>query len=158
MESTQLTLLYAGAFCSIFFASLGSSYGCYVAAASAIGAWKKCYVQGKMAPFQLAILTGVPMSQTIYGFILMLILAGKATSPECWLACLLIGVLGGFAIGLSAALQGRAAASACDALGDTGQGFVNYLIVLGVIETIAIFIMVFAIMLLAQINVAPVAA
>lgn len=158
MESTQLTLLYTGAFCSIFFGALGSSYGCYVAAASAIGAWKKCYVQGKMAPFQLAILTGVPMSQTIYGFILMLILAGKASTPECWLACLLIGVLGGLAIGLSAALQGRAAASACDALGDTGQGFVNYLIVLGVIETIAIFVMVFAIMLLAQINVAPVAA
>ncbi len=158
MESTQLALLHAGAFCAIFFASLGSSYGCGVAAASAIGAWKKCYVQSQMAPFQLAILTGVPMSQTIYGLILMLMLAGKSSTPECWVACLVIGVLGGIAIGLSAAYQGRAAAGACDAFGDTGQGFVNYLIALGVIETIAIFVMVFAIMLLAQVGVAPAAA
>jgi V/A-type H+-transporting ATPase subunit K len=152
MESTQLALLQAGAFCAIGFAALGSAYGCGVAGASAIGSWKKCYVQGKMAPFQLAILTGVPMSQTIYGLILMLMVAGKASTPECWPTCLVIGILGGIAIALSAAFQGRAAAGACDAFADTGQGFVNYLIALGVIETIAIFVMVFAIMLLGQVG------
>ncbi len=153
IESTQLALLHAGAFCAIGFAALGSAYGCGVAAASAIGSWKKCYVQGKMAPFQLAILTGVPMSQTIYGLILMLMVSGKSSTPECWPACLVIGVLGGIAIALSAAYQGRAAAGACDAFADTGQGFVNYLIALGVIETIAIFVMVFAIMLLGKVGV-----
>ena len=153
IESTQLALLQAGAFCAIGFAALGSAYGCGVAGASAIGSWKKCYVQGKMAPFQLAILTGVPMSQTIYGLILMLMVSGKSSTPECWPACLVIGVLGGIAIALSAAYQGRAAAGACDAFADTGQGFVNYLIALGVIETIAIFVMVFAIMLLGKVGV-----
>lgn len=158
-ETTQQVLLQAGAFSAIFFAALGSAYGCGVAGAAAIGAWKKCYVQGRMAPFQLAILTGVPMSQTIYGLILMLMIAGKASMPFTWPVCVAIGVLGGIAIGLSALYQGRAAAGACDAFADTGQGFVNYLIALGVIETIAIFVMVFAIMLLGQVgNVAVVAA
>ena len=38
-----------------------------------------------------------------------------------------------------------AAAGACDAYSETGKGFVNYLLALGVVETIAIFVMVFAI-------------
>ena len=163
IESTQLALQQAGAFCAIGFAALGSAYGCGVAAASAIGAWKKCYIQGKMAPFQLSILTGVPMSQTIYGLILMpLIISmrinGKASNPACWATCLVMGVLGGIAIALSAAYQGRAAAGACDAFVETSQGFVNYLIVLGIIETIAIFVMAFAILLLGSVGVIPEAA
>ena len=60
-------------------------------------------------------------------------------------------LIGGIAIALSAAFQGRAAAGACDALVEGGSGFVNYLIALGVIETIAIFVLVFAILLLGKI-------
>ncbi len=147
--STQLALAYAGAFCAVGFAALGSAYGCGVAAASAIGSWKKCYIQGKEAPFQLTILTGAPMTQTIYGFILMLSLA-KPEMAENWVTCLMTGIIGGIAIALSAAFQGRAAAGACDALVESGSGFVNYLIALGVIETIAIFVLVFAILLLGK--------
>ena len=154
IESTQLALAYAGAFCAVGFAALGSAYGCGVAAASAIGSWKKCYIQGKDAPFQLTILTGAPMTQTIYGFILMLSLA-KPELASSWVTCLLTGVIGGIAIALSAAFQGRAAAGACDALVEGGSGFVNYLIALGVIETIAIFVLVFAILLLGKIPTAP---
>lgn len=151
-EAMQIALCQMGAFCAIGFAALGSAYGCGVAGASAIGSWKKCYIQGKDAPFQLAILTGVPMSQTIYGLILMLMIAGKAVAATAafWPTCLVIGILGGIAIALSAAFQGRAAAGACNALVESGQGFVNYLIALGVIETIAIFVMVFAILLLGK--------
>ena len=148
---TQKALLQAGAFCALGFAALGSAYGCGVAGASAIGSWKKCYLQGKVAPFQLAILTGVPMSQPIYGMILMLILNGKAENPANWISCLIIGILGGIGIAMSAAFQGRAAAGACDAFVESGQGFNNYLIALGVIETIAIFVMAFAILLLSNI-------
>ena len=39
-----------------------------------------------------------------------------------------------FAIALSAVYQGRAAAGACDVSSETGQGFVNYLIALGIIS------------------------
>lgn len=36
---------------------------------------------------------------------------------------------------------------ACNALGETGKGLVNYLMVLGVGETVAMFLMVFSMML-----------
>ncbi len=143
-ESIQQALVYFGAFATFGMAAAGSAYGCGVAAASAIGSWKKCYAQGKSAPFQLSILTGVPMSQTIYGMILM----GTVLNiqPAFWPVALLVGFLGGFGIGYSAAYQGRAAAGACDALAETGKGFVNYLIALGIVETIAIFVLAFAMM------------
>jgi len=51
-------------------------------------------------------------------------------------------------LGLSAWLQGRAGAAASDALAETGQGFTNYLAALGIIETVAIFVMVFSILAL----------
>lgn len=145
-DALQQALVNVGAFASFGMAAAGSAYGCGVAGASAIGSWKKCYAQGKTAPFQLSILTGVPMSQTIYGMILMG--AVQKALASNWPAALIIGFLGGMGIALSAAYQGRAAAGACDAFAETGQGFVNYLIALGVIETIAIFVLAFAIMFL----------
>ena len=54
-----------------------------------------------------------------------------------------IGILGGLAMGASAWMQGKAGASAADALAETGKGFANYLIVLGIIESVALFVMVF---------------
>jgi len=57
-------------------------------------------------------------------------------------------VISGIAIGASAYLQGLAAASAADAFAETGKGFTNQLMVLGVVETIAIFVMAFSIVLL----------
>jgi len=40
-------------------------------------------------------------------------------------------------------MQGRAAAGACDALAETGKGAGNYIIALGIIETVALLVMVF---------------
>ncbi|MBM4061968.1 MAG: hypothetical protein FJ265_12865 [Planctomycetes bacterium] len=46
-------------------------------------------------------------------------------------------------VGLSAWMQGKIGASAADAMTDTGKGFGNYLMALGIIETVALFVMVF---------------
>ena len=54
-----------------------------------------------------------------------------------------IGLMGGLAMGLSAWLQGKAGAMASDALAETKKGFGNYIMVLGIIETVALFVMVF---------------
>ena len=142
-------LVNFGAFTAFGISAVGSVIGCGLAGASAIGCWKRCYVQGKPAPFQLSVLTGVPMSQTIYGLILMLMVMNL--NPEYWIAAIAIGIVGGLGIGGSAAFQGRAAAGACDAFAETGQGFANYLMALGIIETIAIFVMAFAILFIARI-------
>ena len=51
--------------------------------------------------------------------------------------------IAGLAIGVSAWMQGKAGARAADALAESGKGFGNYIMVLGVIETVALFVMVF---------------
>ena len=46
-------------------------------------------------------------------------------------------------MGFSSWMQGKAAAGAADAYAETGKGFGNYIMVLGIIETVALFVMVF---------------
>ncbi|MCQ2397153.1 MAG: V-type ATP synthase subunit K [Lentisphaeria bacterium] len=150
IESTQHALVGLSAFIAFGISATGSAIGCGRAAAAAIGSWKRCYAQGRPAPFQLTIFSGVAMTQTIYGLILMLQIVGMHQSM--WLSALAVGILGGIGIGASAAYQGRAAAGACDSFAETGKGFVNDLIAIGVVETIAIFTMVFAIMFISSQN------
>lgn len=134
----------AGAAASIAFAAIGSGLGTGAAGMAAIGGWKKCYAQNKSAPFQLLVFIGAPLTQTIYGMILMNNIIKKvAEVPTNWPAMLMAGVIGGMAMGVSAWMQGRAGAAGSDALAETGQGFANYLMTLGVVETVALFVMVF---------------
>jgi V/A-type H+-transporting ATPase subunit K len=122
-------------------AALGSALGAGTAGMAAIGAWKKCFVQNKPAPFILVAFAGAPLTQTIYGFILMGILQTSGGLGE-W-GKLGVGVFAGLAMGASALFQGKCAAYGADALGETGQGFGNYILVVGLIETVALFAMVF---------------
>jgi V/A-type H+-transporting ATPase subunit K len=133
-----------GAAAALCLAAVGSALGAGTAGPAAIGAWKKAYAQGKAAAFTLVTFVGAPLSQTIYGMILMGTLQKVAKStPEAWPMLVGAGVLGGLAMGASAWYQGKCGATASDALGETGQGFGNYLMVLGVVETVALFVMVF---------------
>ncbi len=134
----------SGAVAALAFSGVGSALGTGAAAAAAVGAWKKCYAQKKPAPFLLLALVGAPITQTLYGMILMFIMIGKAKAGAPGLGLLLLGIFAGMAIGTSAWFQGRAGAAAADAQAETGQGFTNYLAALGIIETVAIFTMVFA--------------
>jgi V/A-type H+-transporting ATPase subunit K len=121
-------------------AAIGSALGCGAAGMAAVGAWKKCFAQNKPAPFLLVAFVGAPLTQTIYGMILMNAIISSPVEPVAKLAA---GIFGGMAMGFSAWLQGKAGASASDALAETGKGFANYLMVLGLIETVALFVMVF---------------
>ena len=128
--------------------AMGSAIGIGLAAVSAVGAWKKCYGNGKPAPFMLVAFTGAPLTQTIYGFLLMNFIRSALSTGADKLMCMFIGAFGGLAIGLSALFQGKCAAAACDSLGETGKGTSNYLIVIGIIETVALFTLVFSLLLL----------
>lgn len=123
-------------------AAIGSAIGAGSAGMAAVGAWKKCFAQNRPAPFMLVAFVGAPLTQTIYGFILMntLLEAAEDIDPMMLLGA---GVLGGIAMGFSAIFQGRAGAGASDALAETGKGFGNYIMVLGLVETVALFVMVF---------------
>jgi V/A-type H+-transporting ATPase subunit K len=133
----------AGAAFAISFAAIGSALGTGAAGIAAVNAWKKCYVQNKMAPFMLVAFVGAPLTQTIYGMIVMKSILKAASESAMYHNLLLGGIAAGIAIAMSAWMQGRAGAGASDALAETGKGFVNYLMVLGVIETVALFVMVF---------------
>ncbi|MBP5321099.1 MAG: V-type ATP synthase subunit K, partial [Kiritimatiellae bacterium] len=94
---------------------------------------------------------GAPITQTLYGMILMFIMFGKANVMGAGLPMLILGIFAGLGIGFSALFQGRAAAAACDAQAETGQGLTNYFGALGIVETVAIFTMVFALIAILKI-------
>ncbi|MDR1627040.1 MAG: V-type ATP synthase subunit K [Spirochaetia bacterium] len=127
--------------------AVGSGIGVGVAGSSAIGAWKKCYIQNRPAPFLLFSFVGAPMTQTIYGLILMNQYSAMVTALDSAII-LGAGVFGGIAMGVSAWFQGVAGAAASDAFAETGKGFANYILVVGLVETVALFVMVFLMLLL----------
>jgi V/A-type H+-transporting ATPase subunit K len=135
-----------GAVAVLGIAGVGSAMGCGTAGMAAIGAWKKCYLQNKAAPFLLTAFVGAPLTQTIYAFILMntKFLVAE-TTPQNYMLKLGAGICGGLAIGASAYYQGKGAAAACDAFAETGKGFANNLIALGITETVAVFVLAFLI-------------
>ena len=128
---------------SLTLSAIGSGLGAGVAGMAACGAWKKAYALNKAAPFTMIAFVGAPLSQTVYGFILKNAIKNSNLPPETYPYQMLIGAMAGLAIGISAWMQGLAGAKAADALGETGKGFGNYIMVLGVIETVALFILVF---------------
>jgi V/A-type H+-transporting ATPase subunit K len=126
-------------------AAVGSALGTGVASQAAIGSWKKCFANNKPAPFMLVAFSGAPLTQTIYGFLLMLFINGSDKDP---LTLLSAGVFGGLAMGFSAFFQGKVAARSADALAETGKGTANYFMVIGIVETVALFVMVFLLLML----------
>ncbi|MFP4642970.1 MAG: V-type ATP synthase subunit K [Spirochaetales bacterium] len=139
-------LLSVGA--ALAFAAMGSALGTGTAGMATIGAWKRCFLQNRPAPFLLLVFVGAPLTQTLYGFILMGQLQGSAEGGGDPGLLLGIGLFGGIAIGMSSWFQGKAAAGASDALAETGQGFGNYLFVVGIVETVALFVMALSIAVL----------
>ena len=136
-----------GAACALAFGALGSSLGIGASGPAAVGAWKKCYLQSKAAPFILVTFVGAPLSQTIYGMILMnSISEAVKANPNNFPMMISVGIFGGIAIGMSAWYQGVIGAAAADAQAETGKGFGNYLMGLGIAETVALLVMVFSMM------------
>ena len=133
----------------LVFSAIGSMTGAGVAAMAAVGAWKKAFLQNKAASFMLVAFVGAPLTQTVYGMIVMNKMVETVNKGNYLLP---IGIFCGVGMGLSAYIQGKVAAVACDAMGETGKGFGNYIVVLGIIETVALFIMAFTLGLLGKLN------
>jgi V/A-type H+-transporting ATPase subunit K len=127
--------------------AIGSAAGAGVAGMAAIGAWKKNFSQNKAASFMLVAFVGAPLTQTVYGMIVMNKMIELANKGQYLWG---LGIFAGLAIGMSAYWQGKCAASACDAMGETNKGFGNYIVVLGIIETVALFVMAFTLGLLGK--------
>ncbi|MDR1929126.1 MAG: V-type ATP synthase subunit K [Treponema sp.] len=139
MDLTNWGLLGAGLVMGI--AAIGSALGIGIAGQAAIGAWKRCYIANKPAPMTLITFAGAPLTQTFYGFILMGRMKAEV-SPENGFLLLGFGIASGLAMAFSAIAQGQAGAAAADAQGETGKGFAQYISVVGICETVALFAMV----------------
>ena len=129
--------------------AIGSGLGAGAAAMAAVGAWKRAFAQNKTASFMLVAFVGAPLTQTVYGMIVMNKIAELAAKGQYLWG---IGILCGLGNGISAYMQGKAAACACDAMGETGKGFGNYIVVLGIIETVALFVMAFTLGVLGKLG------
>lgn len=132
-------LLGAGAALGI--AALGSAIGIGISGSATIGAWKRCYLNNKPAPFILTVFAGAPLTQTIYGYLVMMFMMSSTKDPWYLLG---LGVFAGLGMALSAVAQGKAGAAGSDALAETGKGFSQYITVVGLCETVALFVMVFS--------------
>jgi V/A-type H+-transporting ATPase subunit K len=135
-----MNIALIGATCVLGLGAIGSAVGAYIAGMAAIGSWKRSYLNNRPASFLLVAFAGAPLTQTIYSFILMtkILNSGKDPTLLMW-----AGILAGLAEGISAAAQGAVAAAGCEAYGETGKGFANYIIVVGLVETVALFVLAF---------------
>ena len=140
-----MNLAFVGMAAALGLSASGSAYGAGTAGMATIGAWKKCYAAGKPAPFIMIAFTGAPLTQIIYGFLLMNFIRNASCDPALQLG---VGIFGGLAIGLSALNQGKCSAGASDSLGSTGQVIAIYFIVSGIAETVALFTLVFCLLAL----------
>ncbi len=141
-------LAYLGMACALCLSALGSGLGAGCASLASVGGWKKCYANGKPAPFIMVAFAGAPLTQTIYGFLLMNFINASYARTGNTAMALGVGIFGGLAIGLSAYIQGKVAAASADSLAETGKGTAQYFIVVGIVETVALFTLVFSMLLL----------
>jgi len=133
--------------------ALGSSLGIGAAGRAAAGAWAKEAKAGKRLNFSYIILTGMPLTQTIYGFMLMLLMAGKVYDPDILSrnagALLTIGIAGGLAELFSAWMQGAIGAAGCRALSEgEGKGLIFIIIAMGIAESVGLFGFIFLLLVL----------
>lgn len=148
MQIELLGIELLGMAAAIGLAAAGSGIGTGIASSAAVGVWKKCYAGGKPAPFILVAFCGAPLTQTIYGFLLMSFIRNAVSGGADPALGMGVGIFGGLAIGMSAWFQGKVAAASADALGSTGKGTANYFIAVGIVETVALFTLVFSLLLL----------
>jgi len=134
--------------------ALGSALGIGAAGRAAAGAWAKEAKAGRPLNFSYIILIGMPLSQTIYGFVLMFIgLSSAVYNPDILSknagALLMIGLAGGLAEMSSAWIQGLIGAAGCRALSEGGgKGLVFIIIAMGIVETVGLFGFVFLLLVM----------
>jgi V/A-type H+-transporting ATPase subunit K len=139
-----------GAALAVGMAAVGSSLGAGVAGMSAAGAWAKDAKAGKPIRFIYIICVAAPITQTVYGFIVMNQMADQLAQAGLSGGLLLgIGLATGLGEMLSAWMQGAIGAAGCRMLSESdGKGFAFVLIALGIAETVGIFTLVFMTILL----------
>ncbi len=125
-------------------AGIGSAIGCGLAGMVSHAVMSR--VDEGHAKF--LILSAIPASQMIYGFILMLLMSQSVrTGGVSPLSAIAIGASSGSAIMVAAIFQGKACVSAIQAIAKKPSVFAKTIIAIGIIESFALFAFVFGRML-----------
>ena len=125
--------------------AIGSSLGIGTAGSAAAGAWAKEAKAGQRMNFLYIALTGMPLSQTIYGFVLMLALLHERVYDAAFLAnnagaLFSIGLACGLGELFSAWMQGVIGAAGIRAMSEgEGKPFTFAIIAMGIAETVGLF-------------------
>ena len=148
MEWSQI-LGYMGPAMAIGLSAVGSSLGCGIASMASHGAMENEKVDPSVHG-KLVALSAFPSSQSIYGIVLMFLLIGKVSNPETitigvGFSIFALGLFGGLGIMMSAIMQGKACATAIKATSKNPSVFGKTAAGPGIIESFAIFAMVFCI-------------
>ena len=153
--NTSLFLGQLGVALAVGMAAAGSALGAGTAGMSAAGAWAKDARAGKGLRFVYVVLVSMPITQTLYGFIVMSQMAGKLSLAGDYGGALFgIGLATGLGEMLSAWMQGAVGAAGCRMLSESeGKGFALIIIAMGIAETVGVFTFVFMLALLNQIGV-----
>lgn len=125
--------------------TIGSCVGCYIAGAASHAAMTKTEEgHGKFIGMAAA-----PSSQTIYGFILMLLMNQKilagSVSP---ISAIFVGLFAGLAIMASAIFQGKVAATGIQASLKQPALYGKCFAAVGILESFALFAFVFALLII----------
>jgi len=131
--------------------AIGSALGIGAAGSAAAGAWSKEAKEGKPMNFKYIILAGMPLSQTIYGFVLMVaLLKARVYAVDGGEFAGFMASHGGviFSVGLacglgelfSAWMQGKIGAAGVRAMSEAeGKPFTFTIIAMGIAETVGLF-------------------
>lgn len=124
---------------------LGSSIGCGIAGMASHGVMTRVDEgHGKFIA-----LSAIPASQSIYGFILMIMMKGAITAGTLSpLSALGIGFFVGLAIMASSIFQGRCCVTAIQASAKQPSVYGKTFAAVGIVESFALFAFVFAILLI----------
>ncbi len=154
-NNTLFFLAQAAGLLALGLAAIGSGLGIGNAGMAAAGAWAREGRENRNLTFTYIILLGMPLSQTLYGFIALNSMAGAmkdlaqdstdlALNPQQAGLLAGIGIACGLAQLFSAWMQGKIGAAGIRALVENGgKGFAFIIIAMGVAETVGIFGMVF---------------
>jgi len=154
-STTSVMMGQMGLGLTLGLATIGSALGIGTASRAAAGAWAKEAKAGRSLSFTYIILIGMPLSQTIYAFVLMFIaLQPQIVGSDA--AVLMeslqnhgftyfgIGVAAGFVEMFSAWMKGRIGAASIRSISEgEGKGLVNSIIAMGICESVGLFGLVF---------------
>ena len=148
MEISQI-LGYMGPAMAVGLPAIGSALGCSFASQASHGAMENDKVDPSVHG-KLIALSAFPSSQAIYGIVLMFLLIGKVATPDMisigvGFSIFSLGLFGGLGIMFSAIMQGKACATAIKASAKNPAVFGKTAAGPGIIESFAIFAMVFCI-------------